>query len=287
MVSLLNHQQAAHRLLTEIFNVSSILETDLSRKILDWFLRFDLTSGILSGSETLAKREWYTAISEYYTIEAERHPEIHEFKILKGIFRHRVTCKDLGDLFAKISRDEVSREVFRAQCQFHAQEIISWKRSLDPIFRDEKYQVRNPQDSMDSKDKDAVGPFIPAILYRGQLTALNYMCADYLAIQLILEYKKHLILGEPLPEEVPSLTRDLCGIFEAIDSPFMPPEAILKTQGVLGLASLFLPKDKRHIQWVGPSSQSLSLISTDLIISLRLISSNAVTLTLGHFIAFA
>lgn len=107
--------------------------------------------------------------------------------------------------------------------------------------------------------EDSVGPFKPVVLYSGALSAFNFMCADYIAIRLILELKRSLILGLPLSEELPILTVELCRIFETIDSPLMPAEAILKAQGILGIASLFLPKDERHIQWVGNHTSNLSV----------------------------
>ena len=212
----------------------------------------------------MANREWYTAISDYYSSEAERHPEITEYKIQKGIFKHRVTCKDLGDLFANSSKGEVPRDFFQAKCQFYAHEIESWKDSLDPIFSDTKYQVRDSRMAVGNHADDSVGPFKPVVLYSGALSAFNFMCADYLAIRLILELKRSLILGLPLSEELPILTVELCRIFETIDSPLMPAEAILKAQGILGIASLFLPKDERHIQWVGTPTRNMSVFVSGL-----------------------
>lgn len=46
-VNLLGHQQAAKQMLLELYSPRSIMETELRRKILAWYTRFDLTGGLM------------------------------------------------------------------------------------------------------------------------------------------------------------------------------------------------------------------------------------------------
>ena len=100
---------------------------------------------------------------------------------------------------------------------------------------------------------DIVDPYRPGGLFQGPLSTFNFIMADMLAIRLTFIYKKALALHEPPPPELTDLALELCRSFEAIEySSFMPAEAVLKAQGWLGIASLFLPKDEKHTLWVSP-----------------------------------
>ncbi|KAG8531604.1 uncharacterized protein KY384_003234 [Bacidia gigantensis] len=248
-VSLLSHQQAAFRMLLELYNTDSILESELRRKVLEWYLKFDITSSIMSGNETAASRGWFSSIADYYRGLTSQCPENIDYKIETAIGDHRLTCVDMTTMFARFSKGEITPEDFKIKCESFSQELNRWRDKLDPVFSDDRYRMWIFS-NRSREENDIVDPFMAGGLYKGPLATFNFMTADWIAILAMFKYKKALLLGETLPPELPELALELCRIFEAIEySPELPPEAVLKAQGILGVASLFLPKDERHTMW--------------------------------------
>ena len=248
-VSLLSHQQAAFRMLLQLYDTSSIIKTELHRTILAWYLRFDLTGSIMSGHETTASRNWFTALANYYHDQVLQFPDNIDYKIEAALSDHRVASTDMATLFARFTKGDITRDAFKSDCDTFRELIDTWRDRLDPIFRDDRYVVK----SFDGKVKDPndiVDPYEPGGLYRAPLSTFNFMIADWVAIRAMFRYKKALALQEDPPPELPDLALELCRIFEAIEhASEIPPEALLKAQAHLGVASLFLPKDDRHMMW--------------------------------------
>ena len=236
-------------MLVELYNTTSILESELNRRILAWYLRFDLTGSIMSGHETNAGRSWFMTLATYYHDQALQDPDNIDYKIEAALSDHRVASTDMATLFAKFSRGDTTHDDFENDCDVFRKNIDTWRDRLDPVFRDDQYLVT----SFDGKVKDPadiVDPYKPGGLYRAPLATFNFMLADWVAIRAMFGYKKALALQEKPPPDLPDLALELCRIFEAIEyASEIPPEAVLKAQAFLGVASLFLPKDDRHTMW--------------------------------------
>ena len=236
-------------MLLDLYTSSSILDSELRRRILAWYLRFDLYGSIISGHETLAGRRWFMALAEYYHGKVSAFPENIDFKIEAAISDLWIVSTDMAQLFARFARGDLPLEVFNSECDAFGELIDAWKDRLDPVFGDNQYLVR----SFDGKAKDPddiVDPYQPGGLYSAPLTTFNFMVADWLAIRAMFRYKKALALQEDPPSDLSALALELCRIFEAIEySAELPPEAVLKAHASLGVASLFLPKDDRHTMW--------------------------------------
>ncbi|KAL9131544.1 MAG: hypothetical protein Q9217_000558 [Psora testacea] len=248
-VSLLGHQQAAHRMLLELYDPESIVENELRRRILAWYIRFDLTGGIMSGNETALGREWFTALATHYHQSVLHNPSNIDYKMEAAVADYRVVCTDMALLFAKLRRGDISIKEFEEECRIFMERIRTWHDKIDPIFREERYQTMS-FDGLAKDPNDIVDPYKPGGLYGAPLTTFNFITLDWLAISAVFQYKMALALEEPPSPELPQLALEVCRIFEAIEySPQIPDEAILKAQGSLGVASLFLPKDERHTMW--------------------------------------
>ena len=248
-VSLLSHQQAAYRMLLELYNPVSIVQNELGRRILAWYLRFDLTGGIMSGNETALGREWFAALGAHYHRQIRHDPSNIDHKIEAAVADHWVVCTDMALLFAKLPRGDISIAEFRDECQKFLEYIRTWHDNLDPVFRDDQYRTMS-FGGLAKDPEDIVDPYKPGGLYHGPLTTFNFMTLDWLAVSAVFQNRMALVLEQPPSPELPLLALELCRIFEAIEySSEIPEEAILKAQGSLGVASIFLPKDERHTMW--------------------------------------
>ena len=236
-------------MLLELYSSHSIMETEVRRKILAWYSRFDVMGGLMSGYQTVLGREWFIATEEYYYQQSLSYPNSVDYKIETTIAKHRLLAFDLALLFAQLPQGAITMENFSRECDRIAGQIGTWEKKLDPIFRDPSYLVENFE-GKEPGPEDIVDPYMRGGLYKGALFTFNFMLIDWHAINLMHGYKTALMLKRPLPSDLQRIALEICRLFEAIEYwPDSPPGSMLKAQGSLGLAILVLPKDEKHIMW--------------------------------------
>lgn len=236
-------------MLLELYSSRSIMETEVRRKILAWYTRFDVMGGLMSGYQTVLGREWFVASEDYYRQQSLSYPNSIDYKIEATIAKHRLLAVDLALLFAQLPRGAISVENFERESNKFAGQIRTWRENLDPIFRDPSYLVQSFEGNVRDPE-DIVDPYLPGGLYKGALFSFNFMLIDWHAINLMHGYKTASMLKRPLPLNLSEIALDICRLFEAIEYwPDSPPGSVLKAQGSLGLALLVLPKDEKHIMW--------------------------------------
>jgi len=249
-VSLLGHQQAAYRMLLELYTSQSIVETEMRRKIFEWYTRFDLHGSLMSGNETALGREWFSAIDTYYRQQSLNFPTDINIKFDVAIAKHRLMCTDMALLFAKLPRKAISFAEFQEESNRFAKQIDNWSDDLDPVFRDEQEHRVMDFGGKKKDPDDIVDPYLPGGLSTGPMFSFNFMLQDLLAITVMFKYKMALLLEQPPPLELHNLALELCRLFETIEYwAEAPSGAILKAHASLAIATLFLPKDERHIMW--------------------------------------
>ena len=249
-MSLLGHQKAAYGMLTELYSSQSIMETEVRRKILAWYLRFDVMGGLMAGYSAVLGREWFLTTESYYIEQSLSYPMSIDYKIEATIATHRLLAGDLALLYAQLPRGEISVEDFARECDRYSEQLSIWKENLDPVFRDDSYLVKSFDGDLRQDPQDIVNPYMPGGLYKGALFTFNFMLMDWHAMNLMHKYKTAVLLRREVPLEIQDLALEICRFFETIEYwPESPPGAVLKAQGSLGLAIVFLPRDDKHIMW--------------------------------------
>ncbi|KAL6717151.1 hypothetical protein ACLMJK_005066 [Lecanora helva] len=250
LVSLLGHQKAAYGMLVELYSPQSMMETEIRRKILTWYLRFDVMGGLMAGYSTVLGREWFLAQQDYYRQQSLSYPMSIDYKIEVTIADHRVLAGDLALLYAQLPRGEISVEDFSRECEKYSRQLETWRDNLDPVFRDESFLVEPFGQDLRRDPQDIVDPYKPGSLYKGALYSLNFLLMDWQSMHLMHKHKTAVLLRQKPPSEVQQLALDICRQFEAIEYWSGSPQgAVLKAQGSLGLAIVFLPRDEKHIMW--------------------------------------
>ena len=221
----------------------------MRRKTLAWYLRFDVMGGLIAGYSAVLGREWFLATSNYYRQQSLSYPMSIDYKIEAVIASHRLLAGDLALLYAQLPQGDIAVEDFIRECDRYSEQLDTWRENLDPIFRDDTYLVKSfPVELTDPQD--IVVPSLPGGLYKGALFSFNFMLMDWHSLNLMHKYKTALLLRRSPPPEIQDLALAICRLFEAIEYwPESPPGAVLKAQGSLGLAIVFLPRDERHIMW--------------------------------------
>ncbi|KAI4202992.1 MAG: hypothetical protein LQ350_002209 [Teloschistes chrysophthalmus] len=249
-VNLLGHQKAAYSMLTELYTVETIMESELSRKILSWYSRFDLFAGFLSGSGVMLGREWFVANGQYHAEQLMLNPESIHCRLEVAVAEHRTIALDMAILFAKLPRGAITIEEFRKENEKLEGRINGWREGLEPLMSDDRYMVESFEGAPERPKDDIVDPYRPGGLMQGPLWTMNFLMMDWCGTKIMHTYQTALIMQEQPHAGLSDLALDMCRLFEAVEYwPGSAPGSILAAQAGLGIAVIFIPQDERHTMW--------------------------------------
>ena len=233
-VNLFGHQKAAYGILLELYSPETVSETEVRRRILSWYSRFDLFAGLMAGHSTVLSREWFYASDNYYRSQMLKDPESLDFKIEGAVAGHRLIAMDLATLFAKLPRGEISITDFIRENKIIGQRIENWMSPMSQFLSNRKYLVTSFEAAEDRDVDDIVDPYVPGGLLSGDLWSVNFMMLDWIGIELMHKHQTALMLQQEPPSEMQSLALDICRLFETIEYwPQSRPGAILSTHGTM------------------------------------------------------
>lgn len=247
-MNLSGHQKAAYEILTRLYTPETITQTELLRKVLLWYVRFDLFVGFQSGGESVLGREWYVAVHDYYCKQAREHPENLDLKYEKRFAYSRLVAKDSNDLFARKAKGLLTDEEFLEQLPALTECVNSLDKTVDPVLLDPSDYVTDMVGTPDPED--IVDPYAPNVIWKEPRWTSNYLVMDMYGIIFMFHIQVSLALRKPFPPDLPEKAHRVAQIFEAVCKyPEAPPGAIIEAQACLAIATLFLPKDQKSIQW--------------------------------------
>ena len=204
----------------------------------------------MAGHSAVLGREWFVATEHYYQEQSLSYPMSIDYKIEVMIASHRLLALDLASLYAQLPRGEISSGDFTKESDKYSEKMETWREKLDLIFREDTYLIKSFGGELHRDPEDIVDPYLPGGLYREPLFTFNFLLMDWHSMNLMHKYKTALLLRQEPSREVQDLALEVCRLFETIEYwPESPPGAVVKAQGCLGLAIVFLPRDERHIMW--------------------------------------
>jgi hypothetical protein len=246
----LGHQKAAYEILTELYTPETVMESQVTRMIFGWYARFDVFAGLMGGFETVLSREWFSGAQEYFTKQITEEPNNVNWKIEEAISCTRLIAMDMSILFAKKGKGEISHEQFLAENEVLSKRILDWRDKMDPALKDPQWRVTDFTGAPPFDPNDIVDPYIPGTLYHGPLWSMSKAMIDWYSIDLMHRYQTALTLGNQPSKELAMGAYASCQLFEAVQYwPGSPKGSIIACQASLGIASLFLPRDKQHSMW--------------------------------------
>jgi hypothetical protein len=247
-VNLMGHQKAAYGILTRLYTPQTITETELLRKVLLWYIRFDLFVGFQSGGESVLGREWYVVMHEYYAVKARESPEDLNLKYEERFAYSRLVAKDSSDLFARKAKGLLSDEAFMAQLPILDEQVKSLETSIDPVLLDPSGYVTEFPGKADPEG--IVNPYEPNVIWDGPQWTSNFLLLDTWGIVFVYNIQISMAMRRPFEPSLTQKAYRAAQIFEAVCAyPDGPPGAIIEAQATLAIATLFLPKDPKTIQW--------------------------------------
>jgi hypothetical protein len=254
-VNLVGHHRAALAMVHEIYTPEGMMETELGRRIFSWIARLDVMVGLMGGTKTRLDRSWFEANAKWYGGQVDPDPnnDVDIGNTLAYfVAANRLIGMDVASLFARFAQREMSVEDFRQQNE-EISSRISKMRGQIQILNDDYYRVQEfpVEKSRPLTPDDIVNPYVPGGLFKGALWPLNFMWMDWYSIEQLQISQSAGMLQQPLPPSVEHISLEQCRIYEATERwPDAPAGATLGAHGCLGLASVFMKKDIRHVMWL-------------------------------------
>lgn len=226
------------------------MQDETRRKIISWYIRFDLFAGIMSGGETVLGREWFASCVDFYKRQARDRPHDLGAKFEEFFATSRLLATDVTLLFAAKTRNAIIDEQAAADTSNLMMQFDNFGHTIQNTYTDPSYFVKVFPDAPSPREDDITDFRDPDCLYGGDLFTMNFVLIDFWAIELMFKYQLALAQRQQPPPELTDIALRKCKMFEAIEYYDQgPPGAVLGCQASLGIASLFLPKDSRHTDW--------------------------------------
>lgn len=249
-VNLLIHQRAAYQIITEIFQPETIMRSETHRKIIAWYIRFDLFAGFMSGHESVLGREWHVACADFYARQARDKPKDLGSLFEEKFARSRLIAVDIAFLFSQKQQGITSDEDFGMGIMSTMSELDRMKEELESAFKDTRQFVKEFPNAPASVSDSVVDSTDANFLWAGELFPWNFILIDFWAIYLL--FKSQVAQFNPLisGEEVLELAFKVGKMFEALQYCDQDPTAMmLGAQASLGMAAACLPKDEKTVNW--------------------------------------
>ena len=250
--NLLSHEKAAYEILTDLFKPETIMQDETRRKIASWYTRFDLFAGIMGegGGERKLSREWFAAIREHYRRQSRDTPDDLSAKLEDFLSSSRLLAKDSTLVFAAKKTGAISDKEYGRRTRELRQQYTDFSRVVETSFAKPANFVKSFPNGPPPDEADITDYQDPNFLYAGELFTMNYILLDLWAIDLNFKHQLAILQQQTATPEIEAFASKKCKMIEAIEySGVSPNGALLCCQASLAIASLFLPKDKKHTDW--------------------------------------
>ncbi|KAJ5133377.1 hypothetical protein N7448_001594 [Penicillium atrosanguineum] len=248
-VNLIDHHSAAHALMRELLTPETSNLIELHTNIFLWYARFDVVAGIVAGTEAILSREWYMAKEQYDEEQAALYPDDpHKQLVLVASINRRFGL-DMASLYAKLARGLIPMDEFAEQNNKLGKTLERAKDILRQ-FDDSEYTVYSYPNKRPLTEDDVIDPYMPGAIHQGPLWDANYAWIDLLSTDTMFKYQTMLTLQQPLLPDLAQLALDQCRLIETIDRwPDRGNGHCIGFKNSIGMASMFLPKDEKHLMW--------------------------------------
>jgi len=193
-------------------------------------------------------REWYVELHDWYAKQSQEEPGKLYLKYEERFAYSRLVAKDSADLFAKKAKGLLTDEQFMEELPKLSDRVNGLDRNINPVLLDPCDYVKDLSGTVDPED--IVNPYEPDVIWGGPRWTSNYLLLDMYGIIFMFQIQVAMALRKPFDPDIPQKALRTAQVFEAIcEYPKAPPGAIIEAQASLAIATLFLPKDPKTIQW--------------------------------------
>ncbi|KAF4553080.1 Fungal specific transcription factor domain-containing protein 76 [Elsinoe fawcettii] len=251
-VNVMSHQRAAHEILTQLFTPDNIMQNETRRKIISWYLRFDIVTGLISNNETVLGREWHHAVTEYYIRQEADRPTDLGCIFEAGFAKSRLLATDIALLFGRKGKGVITDEEFMTGLEELKQRVDQRDDEVSNAFADSRTYASDFPNAppADQRGDDIVDSTGPDFLLSGDLWVWNVILVDWWAIKLVFLGQLYQLDKTVNPMTMVETSYKICRMFEAMEYGATEAQsAVLGAHASLGIAATTLPKDARHSLW--------------------------------------
>lgn len=224
------------------------MQSETHRKIISWYIRFDLFAGMMSGGKTVIGREWFGACADFYKRQARDRPHDHGARFEDLFATSRLIATDIALLLAEKGSNEITEDDFSQQVQELLTKMDDFEKRLDNTFTDPSCFVKTFPKAPPPSDDEITDFRDPNFCLAGDFFSMNYIFIDFWAMQLM--FRLQLAPTQSTELELQEIALKKCKMFEAVQySGQGPPGAVLGFQASLGIASILLPKEPKYTDW--------------------------------------
>lgn len=249
-VNLLGHQKAAFEILTKLYTPQTVMQSEMARMVLGWYMRFDVFASLMGGFETVLSRDWFAYAEDFLRQKGTIEPLTLSWKIEHIISQTRLIAVDMSILFTKMGKGEILHAQFVRENEIIGKRIQEWKTKMSPSLQDSRYFISDFSGARALDPDDIVNPYLPATIYSGPLWNVNLCVMDWHSLDLMHEYQTSLLMGTPPSPDLQRNAYASCQLLEAVEFwPGSPQGSLVACQASLGISCLFLPRDEKHAMW--------------------------------------
>jgi len=226
------------------------MRSETHRKIIAWYIRFDLFAGLMSGNETVLGREWHVACADFYARQARDKPKDLNSLFEARFSKSRLVAVDIAILFARKQKGISDDESFGKDVTRLMLDLEKMGNDLENAFSDTRKFVSDFPHAPAQKLDDVVDSTDPNFLWADELFTWNFILIDFWAILLLFQSQVAQFNPVISGEEVVGTARKICKMFEALQYCGKDTKGmILGVQASLGMAATCLPKDQKTMMW--------------------------------------
>ena len=249
-VNLMNHQKAALALITTLYTPEKMCTHESLRKVLQWYARFDIFVGILSGAATQMGREWFVKQAEFYQKQCEEHPDGLEWIYEERYAWTRVTGYDLRTFMRKRAAGEMDDEEFHRELKVYDNLVGNLYSTINPLLLDASKRIPDISEGRTRSPDDIIDPYEPNLLFGEELYDTNMVMHDTTGFELLYRNLVGVATGEFDHAAIRETCLRQCQLYEAATLySGSPPGIRFSMQAGLALSVLFLRASEQEIWW--------------------------------------
>jgi len=226
------------------------MQSETHRKIITWYIRFDIMGGLMSGNVTTLSREWHAAVTEFYTQQARARPNDLAVAFEERFALARLLATDISLVFGKKAKGLLSDMEFMTalgELRQRQEEMMAY---LDNAFQERRTYIKDFPYAPKNRENALFQELDPNFVLGGEMFTWNFIKIDLWGLSVMFRSQLAQIDRSVDPQEVVDLAFNIGKMFECLQYTAKDSRPIiLGAQASVGIAATAMPKDMKHMMW--------------------------------------
>lgn len=225
-----------------------MLQDDIPNKILEWYIRFDLFVGFITGTGASLDKVWFKAQHQYYVRQVKEYPNDMGYKWDERNASARLLAKDVSLFFADLAKGQIDQAKIGLATSDLSRRFAVWYREVPSALTDPSKIFKDVSANSVMYQESLANSAVTAI-YGDELWPTNHMMVHLWSCELMFNHRLALMQQQQTPPDVASLALYICQIFEAVEKADPTPASVLGVHAATSMCSVFLSKKPNLTMW--------------------------------------